>query len=645
MGKLKFIVTIAAAAFLAACSGGSDGSLVNAGGAGGAGGAIANVATVTMLTSRPQIQSDGSENATITALVRDENNNVMESVPVLFAANTGSLILGLQITTDANGIVTATLTPGSDPTNRTITVTATAGTSAQDSVTVDVINTTLLINGPDSLASGDSAEYTVVLADAGGSGIGGEQVMITSTAGNGLSGTQLTTDVDGRATFDLTATVNGADTVTVAALGLTSVHGVDVSTDVFAFQLPLAAPAIVPPAPATTPEIPLDQNQTLDVLWADTNGPITFQQVTFQTSRGTLTPANGVVSTNAAGIASVILISTNAGGATITATNQLNTSTQLGVEFVATVSDSLELQADPFTIATDDQSTITAIVRDPNGNLVKGAVVSFNLTDITNGTIAPQQSVTNSQGRAQSFYNSSSTTSQVDGVQIDATVIGAPGATDSVNLTVGRRELFIALGTGNEIEEPNTAQYRQEWIVQVTDADGNGVDLVELTVGVLSERYWDGTRVYYSPPGAWLTQLGVEAVPVAGCTDEDANRNGILDPLPLPNGEDFNLSGEIEAGNKATVAPQNPGPNGEVITDANGFAIIDVFWPQDHALWVEVTLEARAAVQGTETRASATYRLPILASDVSQQNQSPPGIDSPFGTDGVCSTPNYRLIF
>ena len=38
-------------------------------------------------------------------------------------------------------------------------------------------------------------------------------------------------------------------------------------------------------------------------------------------------------------------------------------------------------------------------------------------------------------------------------------------------------------------------------------------------------------------------------------------------------------------------------------------------------------------------RESATFRLPILASDVSQQNQSPPGIDSPFGTDGSCLTP------
>ena len=44
------------------------------------------------------------------------------------------------------------------------------------------------------------------------------------------------------------------------------------------------------------------------------------------------------------------------------------------------------------------------------------------------------------------------------------------------------------------------------------DAGGEqfGVDLVDLTVSVLSERYWKGSRAYYSPPGAWLTQLGVD---------------------------------------------------------------------------------------------------------------------------------------
>ena len=55
-------------------------------------------------------------------------------------------------------------------------------------------------------------------------------------------------------------------------------------------------------------------------------------------------------------------------------------------EYLAVFQDlARNLQADPFTVPTNDQSAITAIVRDINGNLVKNQTVSFVLTDSTNG--------------------------------------------------------------------------------------------------------------------------------------------------------------------------------------------------------------------------------------------------------------------
>src|SRR5690606_37174338 len=175
-----------------------------------------------------------------------------------------------------------------------------------------------------------------------------------------------------------------------------------------------------------------------------------------------------------------------------------------------TVPATLELQASPFTVATNDQSTLTAIVRDALGNLVKNQTINFVLTDTSNGSLSVAQAVTNSQGRAQTFYNASSSTSAVNGVRIDATVAGTV-VTDFVELTVAKREVFISLGTGNEIEEPNTALYRKEWVIQVTDAQGNGVNQVPVSVSILSRRYWEGSRVYADPPGAWVTQHGVNA--------------------------------------------------------------------------------------------------------------------------------------
>jgi hypothetical protein len=212
-------------------------------------------------------------------------------------------------------------------------------------------------------------------------------------------------------------------------------------------------------------------------------------------------------------------------------------------------------------------------------------------------------------------------------------VVGT-AVTDVVRLTVAQRELFISLGTGNEIAEPNTAQYRQEWILQVTDAQGNGVDLVPVSLSIHSVRYWDGTRAYLDPPGLWVTRRGSEALPALGCQDEDQNRNGILDVLP---DEDLNDSGLIEAGNIASVIGRAGG--GTVITDVNGFALFDIYYPQAYAYWLEVVLEARTSVQGTEYRRTATFTLEGVASDFQNEDVAPPGVESPFGTDGVCNTP------
>jgi len=50
-----------------------------------------------------------------------------------------------------------------------------------------------------------------------------------------------------------------------------------------------------------------------------------------------------------------------------------------------------------------------------------------------------------------------------------------------------------------------------------------------------------------------------------------------------------------------------------------------------------VTLTAQATVQGTETTETSKFRLPIAASDVTDQNTNPPGNPSPFGQSNSCA--------
>src|SRR6185503_12593570 len=87
-----------------------------------------------------------------------------------------------------------------------------------------------------------------------------------------------------------------------------------------------------------------------------------------------------------------------------------------------------------------------------------------------------------------------SSTSAQNGVAILAQVQGTPSANDTANLTVAKREVFISIGTGNTIEEPNDAQYKKNYIVQVTDASGNGVPNVPVSMAMLSQRYFKGYR-------------------------------------------------------------------------------------------------------------------------------------------------------
>lgn len=616
MHKVKIWLLAAAAAMLAACSGGSDDTII---GGGGPGPGNAQVGSLTLLTSSPQMPSDGTAAATITALVRDSNNNVMADIPVIFTSSSGSLAVSQPATTDANGVLTATLNTAGDPTNRAITVSAQTG-SASDSVVVNVIGTALTITGPTNLPLGSTGNYTVLLQSAGGAGIGNRTVTLSSASNNGLNPSIVTTDAQGRAAFTLSATNGGDDTITATALGISANQAVAIASDAFSFT-----------DPAANTEVALGSNVVVTVNWLINGVPAANQAIDFATTRGTL--STDTVNTDASGNASVTISANNAGPAVLTATNASGTSIQRDIEFVATTPTTLELQASPFTVATNGQSTLTAIVRDADGNLVKNQKVNFVLNDTTGGSLSVAQATTNSQGRAQTFYSASNTSSAVDGVRVDAVVVGFPAVTDFVNLTVAQREVFFTMGTGNEIAEPNPAQYKQTWVIQVTDAQGNGVDLVDLTVSVLSIRYWEGQRAWLTPPGVWATRAGAEAMPLLGCADEDVNRNGVLDA-----GEDLNGNTRIEAGNIATVTASGSG-SATVKTDANGFALVDVYYPQSYAYWVETMLEARTAVQGTEFSERTVFLLEGLASDFTSQNVSPPGLTSPFGTDGNCASP------
>ena len=628
MRNLKSLAAVFMALAIAAC--GSD-STLTPNGAGPTPGGGPAVAGVTVLVSSPDLDAVPGASVDVQVIVRDTNNVATEGVTVIMSSDSGTLTVTNPIT-DQGGIVNATLTGGGDPTPRTITVTADAQ-GVIGSVGVDVTGTTLDMTGVPQLAAGDTATYTVVLLDGAGNGISGQTVDVSSSAGNTLSATSLTTDSAGQAQYDVTAAVSGVDTLSATALGITVMRDLNVSSDSFVLT-----------APAAGAQILLNTPTTVTLVWSDGGVAQAGQTITFSATRGTLSASTAV--TDGTGTASVSIQSTNAGPAQITATNAAGTTTSVDVQFVADQPATIDVQANPFTIGPQEQSQITAVVRDAAGNLVTNATVVFDLQDVTGGQLSVASAQTDLQGRAQTFYTSSQTTSANNGVVITGTVQGTAIA-DSVALTVAQREVFISIGTGNSIFEPNSAQYRKEFAVQITDSQGNGVEGVTVQAGILSNEYYKGFWFYDAIASAWF-----QNVTAGPCPDEDVNRNGVLDDEDLNgngildagedlngNGlldaEDNNNSGRIEAGNIATAVAQSTG-SGTFVTDAAGFGIVDVFYPQEFARWVHVTLEATTSVQGTEFAEASNFILPINGEDIDEETEAPPGQVSPFGPGGSC---------
>src|SRR5581483_325694 len=361
--------------------------------------------------------------------------------------------------------------------------------------------------------------------------------------------------------------------------------------------------------------------------------PTFGRTVTFVTTRGDFDGSLGapLVKTTTAidngdGTYTVSLVSDGSDGAgesLLTATEATSgASTTETVVFVSTSPSAIDLQASPATIPVSGSSTLTAIVRDANNNLVADQVVDFTLTDSTGGNLSSASGITNSQGAVTVTYNASTTPSATNGVLVTATVDGT-AISDSATLTVGGQAVFIALGTGNKISAPTTTTYAMPFSAVVTDAAGNPAPAgTVFRLAVISVAYQKGAFITCGPP--WVPTYTIPAPSLRssfgqGCPSEDVNTNGILDP-----GEDANSNNTLEPGNVVTVP--------STVNLVDGVATFNLTYPSDRAYWVEVTLKATASVAGSESVETTTFVLPGLADDYSKCEVAPPGQISPYGT-------------
>jgi hypothetical protein len=614
--------------FLFDANGASKTLTVNVDGNSGTGAAT----TVDIFASSSTLASAPGSKVTFTVNVKDGLNTAVPNQTVSFSATNGGTLFGANPSpvTDASGtIATVSLSPGADSSNRSIVVVAAIG-AVSKSITIPVTGTTLSLSGVGSALAGTAATpFTVKALDSGGKPISGATLSISSTAGNGISPTTVVTDVAGSANVSFTPSVAGTDTVKVSGLGTSAQATVVVSNEDFSFL-----------APAAGAKLDVNIPSTVTACYKVGGIGVAGQAVTFSTTRGTLgaavvsTVGVTVPQTIPVGCATTTVTSTTAGPVTVSAQLALPSTarTSSTAMFVARVPTRIDLQANPGSLApnsagaTTNQSALTATVRDASGNPVSDVTVNFTATsDLSNGTISPGSTTTDSNGIATVQFIPGGLTTATNGVALKAALPAFPTVFATANLTVSGQSLFISIGVASDLVILDSTTYQKNFTAYLTDASGAPSANRTVTLSVIPTQYGKGSLVYDTANTVWT----YSATSPTNCANEDSpSYNGILEA-----GEDINGDGRLTPGLPVVVSPAS------VTTDASGYAKFALLYGKNFAWWLDSQITARASVGGTESKQLSNYPLELDA-NTAKATSKPPNQTSPFGTATVCTNPN-----
>ncbi|MCP4991432.1 MAG: hypothetical protein GY928_36860 [Colwellia sp.] len=626
-------------------------------------------ATIKLYASSQQLASSSAEMIILTAIAKDANNHLLQGVTINFSVDSGT-IGGVENAegeisnvTDINGKVQKGLITSTNPKNRIITVNVSSTNGdITDSLEVEVVGTTITLTGTSSLALEDEATYIVKVLDSDGKAIPRTVVTVSATNPDSIIiPSTVETDSTGQVKLNVTGTTGGKNTITVTALGASASQSVSVQADSFLFtgfveceKNDSACAENLDPSTGefsdSDSEILLSKKVKVTLTWLRSGQPVADGTVVnFTSTRGNLTTDSA---TTVAGKVTAILTSSNAGKALLTFTGEdfandeeIELSNQLEFEFVADTAHRIIAQAFPVSIGPNGQtSTVSVVVRDPEGNLVKNKKVKFELDDVSGGEIFSATAITDSNGNASTVYTSKNTSAH-EGVHIITTVVDTPAVSDAIDLTVADREVFIRLGTGNTILQHDDNTYNKQYSVFVTDIDSNPVPNVTLTVSAIPKEYFKGTWIKYLDEEGEFVQWGPGDTTVnpevrgysETCANEDINKNGVLDDIATPiREEDTNTDGMLTPGNIVTAL-------GLVTTDEYGIALIDIRYAEVYGYWANIELIVSAKVEGTESFAKTVFNLDVLSSDVTDEDITPAAFiwpSGPFGQSDSCFNPD-----
>jgi len=603
--------------------------------------ATATAASLLLSASPLSVQSDNSTPATITLSSVNASNAAVSGVVVALSSDSG-LLDKSTLTTDGTGVGTFTFKAGGvDRSNRTATITATAGTVSTQ-LPIQIIGSTAAITSSSGSLSDNGTQtstLTVTAKDSASTVMPNVAVALTqSGAGQvAFSPASGVTDTSGVFTSTISGTTAGSSTVTASTLGATASSAFTITPS--AATLSILSSTLNGGAATSNPvQVAMKIGDTLAIK---VNAPSATQtQVRFITTIGSWSPvgaaplpATATVVTVVGGTATATLSTTQAGVASVYVDDPASTGSNasMSVSMTATTAATVTLQASPSLVSksvgtTKGVSTLIATVNDANGNPVGDAPIAFSIVNPTGGgeTVTPAfalsattTTTTLGLGQASTSFTSGSKSSGQTGVQIRAQVLGtavltgtSPSGIDA-SVVIGGSAGSIAFGSATVLKETtNLTGYILPMSVLVADSNGNPAPA--------------GTVVNLSAwPIAWSTgsacAADADAATAGTFYNEDVNENLFLDTAEDGVRKLYATSALLTGGNvDSLITPVNSAAGtvpGSVTTDASGLATFDLTYGKNSAIWIITRIRARTVVQGSEALSEWSFRLPALLAD------------------------------
>lgn len=591
---------LAASAMLVACGGGGGDSGSCTFDCDPVGGTSVDSLVITL--SSQSLSNSGSDVITATITALNEDRVAVSDATVSVAVDANAVASPSGTTTDANGVVTATVGIGSDKANRIITLTAVSG-SVEQQVSFQVTGARISSTYTGTVAA-NSVGNTVVyqLTDVNGTPMAGQEISVSAP---GLTTAEGTTDSSGRFTFTYNAPATAGElAITAESAGVTDVANVVVQSA-----------GIVPPAV----------------------GPVGSASVAVNPNKVTVNIAGGT--SNQAQVRVLFVRPDNSAIPNVRVRFDLNGDpNRVGGTF-SSGSDTLYSSANGTVTAAYIPGTRSSPT---DGVSVRAC---YSLTDFTSNTDCPNSVSATLTVTDEAISVSLGTNELIEEGDADLTYIkrfvvlvvdsagnAMPGVTITpvVDLTNYAKGRYVV--SGDAWAQAATAvcineDVDRDGILDLVDVDGDG-DL----------RSEDGDQDGVLDASEDLNGNGVLD------PGEDEDGDGYLDPAEDGDGdgvldltrEDFDRDSVLEP-RKADVSIRMVDSDR---TDASGLAVLQIEYPKNVASWVRYMITVTASgISGTEGRATFAGWLPVPADAVSSTDSSPAFVFSPYGEIGSCTDP------